>query len=273
MSTVGCLGAGRLVILPPVVGTDAKEADVVAFGANAWWASAMQRLERDTVAIVHSTPHGTPLYYSRPPSDAEIRSTVLHPEVGGRFAMMAEHAKRAGEPLVIVRARLFEVRSGLPTRPLGEWTFQRLRDADLDLASTVFEVLSRVATRMGTRLGHRDWRDAFECSVPGSVVHLLRVIGLCDLAARGLDLHAGAAGIRSLVRALQAAPRMRPAIELFPIAMSIAARDPSVGEVTLTTAWREALDAIGGAAPELWRAVPERIRGRAPLRIMSFVAE
>ena len=273
MGTAGCLGAGRLVILPPVIGTDAKEADVVAFGASAWWAAAMQRLDRDTVAIVHSTAQGTPLYYSRPPTDSEIRATVLHPEVDGRFAMLAEHSKRMGEPLVIVRARLFEVRNGLPTRPLGEWTFQRLRDPDLDLASTVFEVLTRVSSRMGTRLAHRDWRDAFDCVVPGSVVHLLRVLGLCDLSARGLELRAGASGLRSLVRALQASPRMRPVIELFPIAMSIAARDPSVGEIALTTAWREALEAVGGAAPEPWRAVPERIRGRAPLRTISFAAE
>jgi hypothetical protein len=55
--------------------------------------------------------------------------------------------------------------------------------------------------------------------------------------------------------------------------MSMAARDPSVGEIALTTAWREALEAVGGAAPEPWRAVPERIRGRAPLRTISFAAE
>jgi hypothetical protein len=269
MSGAGSLGAGRLVVLPPVVGTDTREPDVVAFGANAWWASAMQGLGRDAVAIVHSTRQGTPLFFNAPPSDADIRATVLHPEVDGRFAMLAEHAKRPGEPIVIVRARLFEVRNGLPTRPLGEWTFQRLRDPDLDLASTVFEVLVRVGTRMGHRPVHRDWRTAFEANAPGSVVHLLRVLGLCDLAARGLEPRAGAAGLRSLVAALQAAPRMRPALELFPLAMSVAARDPSVGEIMLTSAWRDAVEAVGGAVPEQWRAVPERIRGRAPLRTVS----
>lgn len=272
MSGAGSLGTGRLVVLPPVVAADTREVDVVAFGANAWWASAMQRLGREAVAIVQSTRQGTPLYFTSPPSDADVRSIVLHPEVDGRFAMQAEHAKRPGEPIVIVRARLFEVRGGLPTRPLGEWTFQRLRDADLDLASTAFEVLVRVGTRMGQRPVHRDWRNAFESNAAGSVVHLLRVLGMCDLAARGHEPRTGAAGLRSLVSALQAAPRMRPALELFPVAMSVAARDPSVGEIALTSAWRDAVEAVGGAVPEQWRAVPERIRGRAPLRTVSTAA-
>lgn len=271
MSAAGGLGAGRLVILSPVVTTEARESDVVAFGANAWWAERLRALGRETVAIVSSTRNGMPLFHTSVPRDAEIRDIVLHPEVDGRFAMMAEHAKRGDEPIVIVRARLFEVRRGLPTRPLGEWTFQRNRDPDLDLAASAFDVFARVAARMGLTNPHRDWRDAFECIVPGSVVHLLRVLGLCDLAARGLELRAGAAAVRSLVRVLQAAPRMRPAIELFPVAMSIAARDPSVGELALTTAWREALDAVGGAAPELWRSIPVRIRGRAPLRTLAAV--
>jgi hypothetical protein len=261
------------VILPPVVGAESRDVDVVAFGTNAWWASALQRLGRDAVAVVSATNRGTPLFYPAPPGDAEVRSTALHPGIDARFAMLAEHARRGGDPIVIVRARLFEVRTGLPTRPLGEWTFQRLRDPDLDLASTTFEVLSRVATRMGIRPQQRDWRDAFDASSAGAVVHLLRAMGVCDLSARGVELHAGAAGVRSLVRALQLAPRMRQAIELFPAAMSIAARDPSIGEIALTDAWRDAVDALGGAVPEPWRAVPERIRGRAPLRTVSFVAE
>ncbi|HET6583971.1 MAG TPA: hypothetical protein VFG69_10990, partial [Nannocystaceae bacterium] len=232
------------MILPPVVTTAAREADVVAFGANAWWAAMLQRFGRDSVAVVRSTAGGTPVFHGSVPSDAEIRDIVFHADVDGRFAMMAEHAKRGDDPIVIVRARLFEVRRGLPTRPLGEWTFQRNRDADLDLSASVFDVLARVAARMGLDNPHRDWRDAFECGMPGSVVHLLRVLGVCDLAGRGLELRTGLAAVRSLVRVLQAAPRMRPALELFPVVMSIAARDPSVGELVLTTAWREALDAV-----------------------------
>src|SRR5688500_15104975 len=136
MSATACLGAGRLVVLPPVVGAPTREVDVLAFGTNAWWTSTLQRLGRDTGAVVHRSDEGTPPFSSTPSCDPAIASTVSNPELAGRFARFAAYANPAGQPLVLVRARLFEARTALPTRTTGERMSPRLRDADLDPSST-----------------------------------------------------------------------------------------------------------------------------------------
>jgi len=261
------LGPGRLVVLPPVVTSRGGEVDVVTYGVAAWWSATFSRLGREALTIVHSAADdGSPLFYSAAPGDAEIRDTVLHPDVDGRFAIVAEYSKRPAEAVVVVRARLFEVRRGLPTRPLGDWTTQRQRDPDLDIAVATFDLFARVAARLGMQPEHRDWRDAFECPVPGPVVHILRVAGLCDLAARGLGLRSGGAGLRALVSALRTAPSMRPAIELFVRLFTLAAREPTIEDAALATAWQDAVDALYGKVPTAWRPIPELMRGRGSAR-------
>ena len=273
MAVAGCLGPGRLVVLPPVVNAQETEVDVLTFGCASWWCSAFTRIGREALAIVHATPSGTPLFHPRPPTDSEIRDTVLHPEVDGRLAFVAEYSKRPAEPIVLVRGRLLEVRRGLPTRPLGEWTFQRSRDADEDLAGAVHHLFDRAAVRMGLHSEFRNWRDAFQSTTAGPVIHVLRALGLCDLAARGFGLRAGPAGLRALVSALRLAPNMGPAIELLPILMDLAVREPSVDDVAVATAWRDARTAVGGRIPPTWARVPELLRRRTTLRGDAAIAE
>lgn len=259
-----------MVVLPPVIAVRDGDVDVLTFGIAAWWSAMFSRLGREALTIVHATADGnSPLFYGAPPSDAEIRETVLHPDVAGRFALVPEYSRRRGEPVVFVRARLFEIRGNLPTRPLGDWTTQRQRDPDLDIAYAAFDLFCRVAVRLGLQPPYRDWRDAFECPVPGPVVHTLRVTGLCDLAARGLGLRSGSAGLRALVSALRTAPSMSPAIELFPRLFSLAAREPTIEDAALATAWQDAVDALYGRVPSAWRPIPELMRGRSSTRTIA----
>jgi len=196
------------------------------------------------------------------PTDDDVRSELARPGVDARFALLPEYGARPGEPMVLLAARLLDVESRGPIHVRGHWGYEPTGRVELDILAVTCELVRGMADALELRYADEDWRSAFGSSMPGPAVALLRATGCVELAARGHPISDQAACLRALVRAMQEAPDLRGAAELFPRLTLLAIDDPEIDDATLVEIWDTACAATCRMARSGWARIPELLRTR-----------
>jgi hypothetical protein len=263
----------RILVFQPLVPASLEDGrapfDMRMLGVTHWLADQLGAVGLESVSAVFTRPVnpsniGTDLLEERdrptdpipgvayeltgstPPTDAEIRSTLVHHEV--RYGVLLSFTTLGGTPQLAV-ARLFEARRGRPLRCLGRWAFEGDTHSFPAAAHKVFML---VAERLGVTFRPHEWTDIFGTEDPVLASNLLTAIGCYAQCDRGIPLESPQLALRAVLTGV--ARDHAAAISLLPHLVRVLADSGSAEPAMLRAAIEAAMRSVV-VVPDGWDAM------------------